>query len=145
MNIKQLSIVLSLAFVCMSGFASSIPHTWHTVSTTNGTWNAKLQMINQNGSFVNRDGASISEFTIHPAQSYDYGFVLDPHNDFDVAYTLTLVQQSRPNSPNFSSKACVYVITAASPANPDVRPSSYHGADCKWNVVHGVGENFQVS
>lgn len=117
------------------------PHTWHTVSTNKGVWDGRLQIINENGSFVSRDGSPMTTFTISPNQPQDFGFLFTPDADFDIAYTLTLTER---DSKNFSSKACVYVITAAGPANPDIRPSSYNGAKCDWQVVHGKGEDFFV-
>jgi hypothetical protein len=42
----------------------------------------------------------------------------------------------------FSSKTCVFVVTAQGPADPDVRYFSYHGAVCGTTTVPGVGEDF---
>jgi len=142
-NRLKLSMLVMLGFLTANVMAGNTPHTWHTVSSNSGTWDAKLQMINEGGSFVTRDGSSLSSFTIGPGYSQDYGFIYDPGSDFNIAYTLTLTEQG--TSPQFTSKACVYVITANGPAQPDIRPSSYQGAECNWLIVPGVGENFTVS
>jgi|GEM_PF-1779430 hypothetical protein len=125
-------------------------HTWHNINAENGEWVAKLQMLNEKGIFVLPDGTSVSEFKVSTGSPKRYGFEFDPNDDFDVAYTLTLVQQNenagnQSNSTMFKSKACVYVITADGPAKPDIRVSSFNGAACDWKTVPGVGEDFFVS
>lgn len=142
--LKSTSILIFSLFSSIT-MANEQPHTWHTVQSQNGRWHAQLQMINQKGSFVSRDGSPINTFTIDLNKPQDYGFVLDPDNDFDVAYTLTLVKEESEKTKQFSSKTCVYVITASSPAQPDIRPSSFNGAKCEWIINHGIGEDFIVS
>lgn len=148
MKIKsKQSLCFLLSFCLLSGntLAELVkPHTWHNVSSTNGTWQASLQMINQDGYFVGRDTISASNFTISQNKSFDYGFGFNVGADFDIAYSLTLVQQRPQTARQFTSKACVYVITASGPARPDVRVSSFNGAKCDWKVQDGVGEDFIV-
>lgn len=141
-HMKRTFLSLLLSVSLSNTLASPTPHTWHQVSSQNGTWQATLKMINENGSFVSRDGLPLTTFTVSPNQAKEYGFVLNKGDDFDVAYTLTLTQNDSKNS--FSSKACVFVITAAGPAQPDIRSESFHGAACGWRVVPGVGEDFTV-
>lgn len=117
-------------------------HTWHNVSSQEGTWNATLAAIHEKSSFVAADGTAINTFAINPTHAFKYGFSFDAEDDFDVAYTLTLIQK---NTTRFTSKACVFVITAKGPANPDIHALSYNGATCSSFVVHGVGEDFIVS
>lgn len=138
-------------WLCLTAILSSLvyaypnpPHTWHIIKSIDGAWEGKLQMLNQGGAFVTRDGTLIKHFTIHPQQSLEYGFSFDRGDDFDVAYSLTLTQKKNKHQ-YFESKACVYVITASGPAKPDIRVSSFNQADCKYNVVHGKGEDFEVS
>lgn len=119
-------------------------HTWHTITSDNGDWQGKLQMINQGGDFVTPQGNLLHAFNISPTTHQDYGFSFNRGDDFDVAYTLTLTQKN--NSDNFfQSKACVYVVTASGPAKPDIRVSEFNGAKCRYTVVSGRGENFEVS
>ena len=143
MKILILTCSLLGIFYIPSTFSQTTPvHTWHTVSTTEGTWHAKLQNLNQESYFVDRAGASINQFVIHPNRSQDYGFGFYPGADFNIAYTLTIIEES---TFNFSSKACVYVITASAPATPDIRVNAFNGAKCDWKIIKGVGENFMVS
>lgn len=134
-----------LLFTCSIATAGpGTVHTWHTVSASDGTWNAKLQMINQGGFFVAPGGIAINDFSIAPTHSQDYGFGYLPGSDFDIAYTLTLVQEKSNSLTRFTSKACVFVITAFAPAKPDVRISSFNGAKCETKFVQGRGQDFMV-
>ena len=129
----------------LSGLTYANPvHTWHTISSKRGEWNARLQMINQGGGFVTPQGESINAFQISPGHTQDYGFSFDRGDDFDVAYTLTLTEKNNGYA-FFQSKACVYVITARGPANPDIRVSEFNGAQCHYTIVSGRGEDFEVS
>jgi hypothetical protein len=143
-NLALSSLVIA-SLLSVNALAKPAPHTWHTVSTSDGAWHARLQMINEGGSFVARDGSALTTFAINPNLSQDFGFIFDADADFNVAYTLTLVQDEPKNAKSFSSKACVYVITASGPAKPDIRASSFNGAKCESKIVHGVGEDFFVS
>ncbi len=143
-----MSIVLAGGLAVMGNVLAAgapKPHTWHSVRTLEGRWAARLQMINEGGSFVARDGQALTGFMISPDHSQEYGFIFDAGDDFDVAYTLTLTETKNTTMPQFVSKACVYVVTAKGPAQPDIRVSSFNGAKCDWNVVDGVGEDFTVA
>lgn len=141
---RRLSIIVMTCLFSMV-FAHPNPvHTWHTIKSTNGEWQGKLQMLNETGNFVTPQGNLLNAFRISTATSQDYGFSFDRDVDFDVAYTLTLTQKSNGDG-FFQSKACVYVITAAGPANPDIRASAFNGAICHYTVISGRGENFEVS
>ena len=145
MNIKNqlrhAMMLVSLMSVLSTAIANP-PHIWQTVSATQGNWQGKLQMINQGGYFVNCEGNQINQFSINKGQSFDFGFSFDKGDNFDVAYVLTLVLKTPPA---FVSKACVFVITASAPAQPDVRVSSFNGAKCDYNIAHGKGGGFIVS
>lgn len=116
-------------------------HTWHNVYSKNGTWKGTLQTINEDASFVAEDGSPISSFTVSEASPQKFGFIYGEDSDFDVAYTLTLTQNQLEL---FTSKTCVFVITAKGPAQPDIRTEPYNGATCQWTLVPGVGEDFYV-
>lgn len=125
-----------------SAFASTDVHTWHTIYSKNGSWQGTLAPINENPYFVDQSGAPLSTFTITEQTPQVYGFGFGPNDNFDVAYTLTLTQ----NNPTlFTSRTCVFVITAMGPAQPDIKVLKYNGANCMYAVVSGVGENFYVS
>lgn len=137
--------ILLLAAVTLFGAsmaqAAAPVHTWHTVSATNGSWQARLVMMNENGKFYNRAGSPIWDFNVNSSTPYDYGFGFERGSDFDIAYTLTVIEKTKPS---FVSKACVYVITASGPGKPDIRTSSFNGAKCDYKIVSGVGEDFIV-
>lgn len=116
-------------------------HTWHTINALDGQWHVTLKMINQQGLFADRDCNPISEARINPEQPLVYGFGFPRDADFDLAYTVTAVKKEA----GFQSKACVFVVTAKGPAQPDITALAYHGAECQWKVVKGVGEDFTVS
>lgn len=142
-KIKTTSLLL-LATLSATCYAANAPHTWQTVISENGTWHARLQMINEGGNFVARDGSPLNEFVINTNYPKDFGFSYDIGDDFDVAYTLTLTQEAATKSQRFTSKACVYIVTASSPGKPDIRTSSFNGAQCNSSMTKGV-ESFIVS
>lgn len=141
---KRIFALLSV-FILISVHANSFGgdcsvHTWHDVTSKSGSWKVSLKMINQSGKFFDRFCADASEATINSQHKLVYGFQFSKDADFNIAYTLTAVSEEQ----GFQSKACVFVITANGPAQPDIHALSYHGAECEWNVVKGVGENFTV-
>ena len=141
---SKLLIGLSALMITMTSTSAiaDTPHTWHVVNSNKGNWDARLQMISEGGHFVAHDGSLLSEFTVNPLKSQEYGFVLDASDDFNVAYTLTLTQK---DPQQFSLKACVFVITATGPGKPDIRVASYNGAECTWKDVPGRGKDFFVA
>ncbi|KGP62949.1 hypothetical protein EP47_07475 [Legionella norrlandica] len=133
-----LGLVLSSAHA--GGLGACGVHTWHEVVSKSGSWKVTFKMISQNGQFVDPSCADITEIGLTEDNSLTYGFKFSKEADFNIAYTVTAVNQDS----NFQSKACVFVVTANGPAQPDIQALSYHGAECQWYVVNGVGENFSV-
>ncbi len=137
-------LIFSYLIYLPYAYATAV-HTWHDVTTDNGTWHGRLALItsDQAGYFTDKaanNKGQIYDFELDSQKIFIYGFGFEfGKTDFDVAYTLTLYQTG------FASKACVFVVTAKGPARPDVRISSYHDAKCNYEVVHGRGENFSVS
>lgn len=142
-EMKKVSKLLVIGSLAMSTaiYASNI-HTWHTITAQNGTWNGTLSSINEESKFETADGSPIHNFTVDADHPIRYGFGFDHGADFNIAYTLTLTQQ---DTQRFSSKACVFVITARGPANPDIRVEEFNGAKCSWVVVPHVGEDFNIA
>ncbi len=139
---KKILLTPILLLASSIAMANSPIHSWHNVTSQNGQWHATLKGINELSIFVAADGITpISTFSVNPQCPAKYGFGFDPSDDFNVAYTLTLTQDSVAT---FSSKACVFIITANGPANPDIRPISYNGAKCEYTIVQGVGEDYSV-
>mmetsp|Transcript_6474 Transcript_6474/g.7579 ORF Transcript_6474/g.7579 Transcript_6474/m.7579 type:complete len:190 (+) Transcript_6474:76-645(+) len=149
-------------------------HTWHNVTAWRGTWKAQLSSISEHSLFYDANckemGASPTFEVVGGKEvasgSATFGFKIGPDDDFDVAYSLTLVRSSpEPLNPKdsiesrgsegssegsregsrklFKSMACSYVIAAAGPAQPDVRAEPFNGATCMWERT-GHGENYQV-
>lgn len=142
----QRTILAALMMGSLFSFASAGEvHTWHKITAASGSWNASLRMISQEGFFVARDGTRLSDFVVEPNKPFEYGFGFPNTVNFDLAYTLTLTEQFKDSRRYFQSKACVYVISAKGPGNPDITALSYHGATCNWKVVKGVGEDFMVA
>lgn len=143
-------VLTAFAFLLVSSvFATSNnpnAHTWHTISVANGSWLATLSMISQPqwGHFVEADDVTeiTTPFLVNSENSHKFGWTYTgPGKDFDIAYTVSLVQQK--NSPNFSSKACVFVVTATQPRHPDITVIPKNGALCSW-VDTGIGEDYHA-
>ena len=93
-----------------------------------------------------------------------FGFAFDNSADFDIVYTLTVIRISRDNGLSddnepmlikksyksssrkllINSVGCIYVVSAAGAAQPDIRANVYNGALCMWSRVPGIGENFLI-
>lgn len=147
MKVKQFKLIVfaTVLLTSINTFANPPIHTWHNVTSLNGTWHARLQGINEQAYFYNADGTPRSEFTVNQTTPERYGFGFPEGTDFNIAYTLTLTQEDSNNVSRFSSKACVYVVTASGPGQPDIRASSFNGAKCELNVVPGATRSFTVS
>ncbi|WP_237762222.1 hypothetical protein [Legionella santicrucis] len=98
-------------------------------------------MINEEGLFVDQTCQPINRVRISTANPLTYGFGFKEDATFDIAYTVTAVQST---GSSFESKACVFVVTANGPAQPDIQALAYHGATCQWKIIPGVGEDFIV-
>jgi len=140
--ILSLSACIGMINIALASSQCDNVHVWDTVFSKNGTWTVTIQPLNEKSSFVKPDCSPISSFMIDSSTSQQYGFSFPSGDDFDVAYTLTLVQQ---NTTQFSSKACVFIVTAKSPANPDIRTENFNDATCTWESVPGIGEHFYAS
>ncbi|MCW5588373.1 MAG: hypothetical protein KIT27_01795 [Legionellales bacterium] len=146
------STIIPMAFIiaCFSPsvFAEGV-HTWHNITADTATWNGRLIITssNEQAFFTNKSGeneGSIYDFTLNPANpTFTYGFGFTTAN-FNVSYVLTLYQPQSTKS-MFVSKACQFDVSAKGPANPDIRVEQYNGANCRYSIVSGVGENFEVS
>ncbi|CAM2755565.1 hypothetical protein [Legionella worsleiensis] len=137
--------ILVMLMVLLAGSVNALPycsgiHTWHNVYAKNGQWKLTLQAINQEASFADSTCNSVKGALLDSESPFVYGFGFSQDADFDIAYTLTAVQQG----PAFESRVCVFVISAKGPAQPDITALSYHGAECEWKKIPGVGEDFFV-
>jgi hypothetical protein len=111
------------------------------------------------------------QFNLSSSSTMRYGYQTTDDDTFDVVYSLMIIrtalqgQQPQPQPQHQSSFAleaagvsasaharkllissvgCIYVVSAAGAAQPDIRANVYNGAMCMWSRVDGVGENFLV-
>lgn len=150
MHASQASKSILFAFLVVltvSLCSAADVHTWHNV-TGHGTdeWHARLAIItaDESGYFTDDRGVSqgpVYDFDVHPGTVARFGFGFDIfHANFDIAYTLAAY--TKGGDAEFDTPACVYVVSAKSPKNPDIRTETYGGTTCSWHVVNNVGENF---
>lgn len=139
---KKLLPLLACISLSFNVFAA---HTWHDVYASSGQWNARAAIISayQGGYIVDADGRNqgqLFNFDVSDSNSATFGFGFDMDtSDFDVAFSLTLYE----NGNNFTSKACIFTITAKGPAIPDITVNNYNGATCE--VRKGArGRDFYV-
>jgi hypothetical protein len=116
-------------------------HTWHNVSALSGSWKAVLSVLNEQVSFVDRIGATVTSFPVSPQSSFEYGTVLVDGDTFDVLYQLTMIEDASSSVTAESRRVCLFVISAKSAANPQIAPFSFTGdANCTWKANPGIGE-----
>jgi hypothetical protein len=143
-------IILSILSLFCSTQIFAAPHTFHTIYSKNGNWTGSLRVIHEfdKAWFTEKDGITRIEkpFEITPTTTKQFGFDFASDVTFNVAYTLVLTPtESFSQAPQFSNKACVFVITAPAPAVPDLKVISY-GKDTQCSYVDtGHGEDFYVS
>jgi len=161
-----LSISFTVGEAAKPGFADPTRppctgvHTWHTVTSIQGSWTGNLVPIHEEGIFLYPNCTEMaSNATIvisaeaNVTQQFGFRIPSGSNDDFNVGYTLSLfLQGSERNRAgplarklNFAATACVFVISAAAAANPDIRPNNYNGAVCYWETVDGMGENYFVN
>ena len=148
-------LVLATSVLLLSSSASFADHahTQQTVFAQNEHWVGHLDITSGNelGFFTNGNEVNLGEhyqFNLNSNTPFKYGFGFkEPGTDFNIAYTLTLYKTVANSDGNlnttFTAPACVFEITASSPANPDITVMHYNGASCHWTST-GIGENFTV-
>ncbi|CAF1292788.1 unnamed protein product [Adineta ricciae] len=126
-------------------------HTWHTITSFNGSWYGSLHVLtdNEQGVYFIDGTANHSRienpFTVSESASFDYGLVITEQDDFNMLYSLTLSQQLEPDPKQSNSRICVFLISAERAACPYIVPVSFHGkTTCLWESVEGRGENFWI-
>ncbi len=103
-------------------------HTWNNIISESGVWSGQLASIYEKSYFVTPNCHKFNHLTI--SSNLTYGFIYADNANFNLAYTLTLVSDNP--QPLMSSKACIFIITAFKPADPDIKALSYHGASCTY-------------
>ena len=104
-----------------------------------------------------------ANFNLSSKETKRFGFQMDNADTFDVVYSVMIIRTAlegekaspiaMPLKPLnegaarkllINSVGCIYVVSAAGAAQPDIRANVYNGAMCMWERVPGVGENFLV-
>lgn len=139
-------IRLLLAGICSTpvmaaGLNQCNVHTWHKIYAQEGQWKITLKSISQEGFFVDQHCNTLEVKPLSSIEPLIYGFGFPLDATFDIAYTVTAVKQEQ-NA--FKSKACVFVVSAKGPAQPDITALNYNGAHCDWQKVSGSGGDFYV-
>jgi len=147
-------LTLTLACLSANAFAMNNPigskpcnsHTWQHIYAIQRNWHVSMQIINEAdyGFFVGDDCKTINSAEVDPSGAQQFGFNFKPGADFDMAYVLTLTEKKAELTPQFTSKTCVFLVTATGPAQPDITVKSFNGAQCDWKSVPGMGEDFYV-
>ena len=126
-------------------------HTWHTITSLNGTWYGNLHVMtdNEHGIYFvdgSKNHSTIQNpFIVSESSSFDYGLVISDESDFNMLYSLTMNQQVVPDPSQSNSRICVYLIAAKRAACPQIIPVSFNGnTTCLWKSVEDRGENFWV-
>jgi len=126
-------------------------HTWHTVSAINGNWLGLLGATFENVTVADQNcklHKNFFSFVVAPGMPQIFGLKVLPTNTFDVTYSVALVQADakfKKLNGDGPGRKCVWVAAAEGPAYPDIRDLPYNGATCRWEVVDGVGENYQIA
>lgn len=143
---KRISLVsfLLLQFTALTavGAPQCNIHTWHNIFAKDGEWKVTLKVINQNGFFVDSHCNPVETDFARINEPLTYGFGFSNDANFDIAYTITAIKQSQRG---FQSPACVFVVSAKGPAQPDVSTLSYNGAFCEWKSVARAGGDIYLA
>lgn len=142
-----LILIPTFGFIYATTFKST-PHTHDTITALDSNWQVTLSPLFEHSTFLNQDNQTITAFPLKSNQTMAYGFVLPASANFNITYAITAVQQpSTRNNKQVSikphNKACVFIVTATSPAKPDVKPVSFNGATCDWGI-NQQGEYYKV-
>lgn len=116
-------------------------HTWSAVGAYDNIWKGQLAPIFEDSWFVDENCTKFNTFDISQWGLVTFGFKFGNDVNFNMAYTLTLVEDTGMRE--MVTKACIYIITATSPAHPDIRIESYNNATC-GHIQRSDGSFFYV-
>ena len=108
------------------------------LNNNKATWKITPAMVNEKGTFFapysNPDPLPPeSSITLDSSTlSYQLGWSYAPDDDFDVAYIITAVDQPAKRGLGFTHPACMFLITAAAAAQPQVQVVNYNNANCSY-------------
>lgn len=139
----------SLLVISLNTLASPFPcqnaHFWQKVSAIDSNWTVEQTLINEKGNFVTNapecENKKTYSYAVNIGQDNQNGFHFAKGSDFNIAFTITAVENSAslPDA-KFVSKSCVFIVTATGPAQPDVHITNYNGAKCSSTYNSAKGE-----
>lgn len=152
MNKPEILLLLLLLLECYcydNELKECHVHTWNNITSFNGNWKGRITPIYENSYYYYSNCTNFNNFEINEDnnQSLLYGFKFDKDATFNLAYSITMVKEERnkmirynnTKNPEMSSPSCIYIVTAKSPANPDINVLSYMGGNCGYvNIETGT-------
>lgn len=117
-------------------------HSWHQIYAREGNWHVTLKVINQHGFFVDQACQPMETGIANNTAPLSYGFGFASSANFDIAYTVTAVKEDKQG---FQSPACVFIVSATGPAQPEIAILGYHGAECEWKSNPGTGASLYLA
>jgi hypothetical protein len=123
-------------------YSSNEPHTYHNVTVSACATCQFAHLYEVNFYFVDLStNKTVNKFILGPDDVFQYGMVLTNYSDFNMLYSLTCVQNNNKTS---QSPKVAFVIGADGPAQPNINVLNYYGAKGNFEIVPGIGENYQI-
>ena len=123
-------------------FFGTTPHTYHNVTSNNCANCQFAHLFETNFYFVNIEtNEPVNKFMINANITFQYGFVITNETTFNLLYALTCTQN---NNKTEQSPKVAFIIGADGPAQPNINVINYYGAKGAYQIVPGIGENYQV-
>ncbi len=122
-------VLICVCFSVCGGTHHDCAHTWSIISVEGGEWNVTLRPLFEKSYFFFSNCETFNISQLSSKENTTFGFMYGKNANFNIVYALTLVNTKSKEA--MVSRTCIFVITAVSPANPDIKVLSYNGAKCK--------------
>jgi hypothetical protein len=140
--VRKFIILIAVLITILSISTSSTPHTYHNVSANGYAVCQFAHLYEMNFYFVDTsNNEPINKFTLNPNTTQGYGLVITERSNFNMLYALTCTQD---NNLTAQSPKVAFVIGADGPAQPNINVINYYGAKGTFQIIVGVGEDYQV-
>lgn len=117
-------------------------HSAHNV-TTNKHCKCQLSPIYEETlSFVNNNGAVITQFEVMPGDKYGFGMVIGNNTTFNVLYTLACLDLAAHKAED--APRMIFVVGAKRAADPQIKYVGFDGANGTSTVVPWVGIDYKL-
>ncbi len=141
MSMSTSTQVLTMISLISMVFALT-PHTYHNVTVNDDAECQFSHIFENNFYFVDLSTNNpVNKFSLSASGIFEYGFVITNKTTFNLLYGLTCVQNDNQTE---QSPKVMFVIGANGPAQPNINIFGYYGAKGTYEIVPGVGENYQV-